>query len=126
MISSFVTGFSAAFSLILAIGAQNAFVLRQGLKGQHVLPLVLFCAFSDAILVSVGVMGFGAIVGLWPVFPKLMAYAGAAFLFVYGYLRFRAAWRGDQKIELEDDSKTLWSTLAVAAALTWANPHVYV
>lgn len=126
MISSFVTGFSAAFSLILAIGAQNAFVLRQGLKGQHVLPLVLFCAFSDAILVSVGVMGFGAIVGLWPVFPKLMAYAGAAFLFVYGYLRFRAAWRGDQKIELEDDSKTLWSTLGIAAALTWANPHVYV
>ena len=126
MTVSFVTGFAAAFSLILAIGAQNAFVLRQGLKGEHVLPLVLFCAISDAILVTSGVLGFGAIVKAWPGFPQIMAFAGAAFLFVYGLLRFRAAYLGGTVLKLENGAQSLWATLGIAATLTWANPHVYV
>ena len=120
------TGFVTAFSLILAIGAQNAFVLRQGLIGAHVLPLVAFCALSDAVLIAAGVMGFGAVVEAAPMLPGLMALGGAAFLFVYGALRFAAAWRGDGALVLERGRGSLAATLGTAAALTWLNPHVYL
>ena len=120
------TGFATAFSLILAIGAQNAFVLRQGLIGAHVLPLVAFCALSDAVLIAAGVMGFGAVVEAAPMLPGLMALGGAAFLVVYGALRFAAAWRGDGALVLERGSGSLAATLGTAAALTWLNPHVYL
>ena len=120
------TGFATAFSLILAIGAQNAFVLRQALLGAHVLPLVAFCALSDAVLIAAGVMGFGAVVEAAPMLPGLMALGGAAFLVVYGALRFAAAWRGDGALVLERGSGSLAGTLGMAAALTWLNPHVYL
>lgn len=113
-------------SLILAIGAQNAFVLRQGLLRAHVFSLCLFCATSDAILIGLGVGGFDAITTAWPAFPVLMGLAGAAFLFVYGALRLRAAWRGDYALILSGQSPGLWQTLGIAAVLTWANPHVYL
>jgi len=89
--TAFFTGFLTAFSLILAIGAQNAFVLRQGLKGEHVFWLCLFCSVSDAILIALGVAGFGVIVARWPNLPTYMAYAGGAFLIVYGMFRLRAS-----------------------------------
>lgn len=126
MLAPAITGFVTAFSLILAIGAQNAFVLRQGLIQSHVFWLCLFCAVSDAVLIAVGVIGFGALVTLYPIFPKSLAYGGAAFLFTYGAMRFLAAFRGDYSLVLEGKSNGLWSTLAVAAALTWLNPHVYL
>lgn len=121
-----LTGFATGFSLILAIGAQNAFVLRQGLLKTHVFPLSLFCALSDALLIAAGVLGFGALVTALPMLPIVMALAGAAFLIVYGALRFQAAWRGSYAMELSGQSRSLRATLAIAAAFTWLNPHVYL
>ena len=120
------SGFLAGFSLLLAIGAQNAFVLRQGVAGQHVFWLCLFCSVSDAILISAGVFGFSALVALTPELTRYLALAGAAFLFAYGGFRFAAAVRGSYDIAPGARTRTLGSTLALAAAFTWANPHVYL
>lgn len=126
MLTAAATGFVAAFSLILAIGAQNAFVLRQGLLGTHVFWLCLLCALSDAILIAAGILGFGVLVGHFPAFPQLMAWAGAAFLLIYGTIRFRAALRGDYALVLSGQSAALVPTLLTGAAFTWLNPHVYL
>ncbi|MEM1274847.1 MAG: LysE/ArgO family amino acid transporter [Pseudomonadota bacterium] len=126
MMSAATTGFLSGFALILAIGAQNAFVLRQGLLRQHVFPLCLLCAASDAILITAGVAGFGALVAAFPRFPTVMMIAGAAFLIVYGFTRFRAAARGDYAMTLDGQGLPLWPTLGIAAAFTWLNPHVYL
>ncbi len=121
-----LTGFATGFSLILAIGAQNAFVLRQGLARQHVFWLCLLCATSDAALITAGVLGFGAIVDAAPMLPVIMAYGGAAFLVVYGAMRLWAAYQGDYAMRLSGASAGLWATLATGAAFTWLNPHVYL
>lgn len=126
MITPAITGFATAFALILAIGAQNAFVLRQGLVGQHVFWLCMLCAASDALLITAGVLGFGAIVQLYPMLPQIMAWGGAAFLLVYGALRLLAAWKGEYAMHLSGKSAGLWATLATGAAFTWLNPHVYL
>ena len=126
MIAAALTGFATAFALILAIGAQNAFVLRQGLARAHVFWLCLLCAASDAVLITAGVLGFGYIVDLYPLLPQIMAWGGAAFLFVYGALRLWAAWRGEYAMQLAGKTGTLWQTLATGAAFTWLNPHVYL
>lgn len=126
MLTPLSVGFATGLSLIVAIGAQNAFVLRQGLLRRHVLPLVLFCAVSDAVLIVAGVAGFGAIAERWPRFPDIMAIAGAAFLLTYGGLRLRAAWRGDSALDPAGQAPTLAATLGAAAAFTWLNPHVYL
>ena len=126
MLAAGLTGFATAFSLILAIGAQNAFVLRQGLLKQHVFWLCLLCAVSDAILIIAGVLGFAAIVETAPLLPQIMAWAGAAFLFVYGAVRLWAAYIGEYALQLSGKSAGLWATLATAAAFTWLNPHVYL
>lgn len=126
MLAAALTGYFTALSLILAIGAQNAFVLRQGLMRRHVFWLCLLCAVSDAVLIAAGVAGFGVVVTALPALPRLMALAGAAFLLVYGGLRFRAAWRGGESLDLNGTGAGLWATLATGAALTWLNPHVYL
>ena len=126
MIGAALTGFATSFSLIMAIGAQNAFVLRQGLLRRHVLPLCLFCALSDAVLITAGVAGFGTLAEALPWFPRAMALAGAAFLFVYGAMRLRAAWKGEYDLVLAGESAALGPTLAMGAAFTWLNPHVYL
>ncbi|MEL6690119.1 MAG: LysE/ArgO family amino acid transporter [Pseudomonadota bacterium] len=126
MISAAATGFVTGFALILAIGAQNAFILRQGLLRQHVLPLVLFCAISDAVLIAAGVAGFSAIVAMLPWLPLVMLLGGAAFLFAYGAMRLWAAWKGDYEIGVHQGEASLGKVLAIAAAFTWLNPHVYL
>jgi len=126
MISAAFTGFFTSISLILAIGAQNAFVLRQGLLRSHVFPLCLFCALSDALLITAGVAGFGYIVNLAPWLPTVMALGGAAFLILYGATRMYAVWVGEYALKIGGNSSTKLSTLGVAAALTWLNPHVYL
>ncbi len=126
MIVAALTGFATGFSLILAIGAQNAFVLRQGLLRAHVFWLCLLCALSDAVLIAAGVAGFGAITTLWPALPRIMALAGAAFLLVYGATRFRAALTGNGVLAASGTGGSLKQTLAIAAAFTWLNPHVYL
>ncbi len=126
MISAAVTGFFTSISLILAIGAQNAFVLRQGILRAHIFPLCFFCGLSDALLIAAGVAGFGYMVNLAPWLPTIMALGGAVFLIIYGATRFYAAWSGDYTFQTEGKSAGLWPTLGVAAALTWFNPHVYL
>ena len=126
MIAAATTGFFTGFSLILAIGAQNAFVLRQGILRQHVFALALFCALSDAVLIAAGVAGFSVLTSAWPGLPLAMSLAGAAFLLAYGLARARAAIAGGQALTLGADAPGLGRTLALAAAFTWANPHVYL
>ncbi len=122
-----LAGYALSFSLILAIGAQNAFVLRQGLRGVHVLPVVLFCGISDAVLIVLGVAGFGALAKAVPWFEPLMRYGGAAFLLWYGFENFRSAWRGGAALEDEGETtQNLRKALLTLLALTWLNPHVYL
>jgi L-lysine exporter family protein LysE/ArgO len=122
-----VKGYLVALSLILAIGAQNAFVLRQGLRREHVGPVVAVCALSDALLIGAGVAGFGSLSAVVPWFGEAMRWLGVAFLFVYGALRFRAAARNGEALRpSEAGAASLKSVLATCLLLTWANPHVYL
>ncbi len=124
----FSVGFALSFSLILAIGAQNAFVLRQGLMRQHIGVLVLFCALSDAVLIIAGVAGLAPLLAQWLVSIERWLFAGAAgWLAIYGLMRGDAAWRGAAAIEMgAGKDNGLAATLAMAAVLTFGNPHVYL
>ncbi len=127
MIDAAVAGYLIAISLILAIGAQNAFVLRQGLRREHVLAVVLTCAASDAVLIAAGVAGFTAVSTRLPWIGDAMRWGGVAFLVVYGALRFRAALRGGEALRPSPgDAAPLGRVLATCLILTWANPHVYL
>ncbi|MEP5154070.1 LysE/ArgO family amino acid transporter [Planktotalea sp.] len=124
---SFLPGFLLSISLILAIGAQNAFVLKHGLRKQHVLPIVLVCAISDAILIISGVAGFGTLASKFPMFETIMRYGGAIFLFWYGFQNAMSAWRGGASLKNgADDAAPLRTTLLTLLAITWLNPHVYL
>lgn len=126
MIGSASTGFMTGFVLILAIGAQNAFVLRQGLARRHVFWLCMLCATSDAILITAGIFGIGIIIEKVPMLPQFMGWCGATFLFVYGAMRFWAAYKGSYAIQIAGQSASLWATLSIGATFTWLNPHVYL
>jgi len=119
-------GFALGLSLILAIGAQNAFVLRQGLRREHVWPVVLVCACSDAVLVAAGVAGFGALAEAVPGLERVMRYGGAAFLLAYGARAFAAAWRGGAVLEAGTGTGSRARAVLTCLALTWFNPHVYL
>lgn len=122
-----VSGFAVGLSLILAIGAQNAFVLRQGLRREHVAAVVATCAGSDALLILAGVGGFGAVSGAVPWLAEAMRWLGVAFLLVYGALRFRAALQGGEALMPAAGVKaSLGAVLGTCLLLTWANPHVYL
>lgn len=122
-----LTGFLIGLGLIVAIGAQNAFVLRQGLLRQHVLAVATVCALADALLIAAGVGGLGTLVAASPLLMRLTAWAGAAFLAAYG---LRAAWRAlhPSALKAAQDSGEagLAATLAAALAFTFLNPHVYL
>lgn len=127
MTVALIKGFLVAISLIAAIGAQNAFVLRQGLRREHVAAVVAVCALSDAILIAAGVAGFGAASRIVPWLADAMLWAGVAFLVVYGALRFRAAWQGGEALMPATDAPAaLGPVIATCLLLTWANPHVYL
>lgn len=127
MFEAAVQGYLVAVSLILAIGAQNAFVLRQGLRREHVGAVVLACALSDAALIAAGVAGFGAVSALVPWIGEAMRWGGVVFLLVYGSLRFRAALQGGEALKpSEGVTATLGKVLTTCLILTWANPHVYL
>ncbi len=126
-LASFLPGFALSFSLILAIGAQNAFVLKHGLRREHVLPIVLTCAISDALLILAGVAGFGALAATIPWFETVMRFGGAAFLIWYGALNARSAWRGGAALQTGQEARVaLKPTLLTLLAITWLNPHVYL
>jgi len=124
--SAAVAGFGLGLSLIVAIGAQNAFVLRQGLLRQHVLAVVLICAVSDAVLISVGVAGFGALATALPWLEPVMRYGGVAFLAVYGFRALRSAWTSSGVLKASGEAGSLKSALLTCLAFTWLNPHVYL
>jgi L-lysine exporter family protein LysE/ArgO len=120
-------GFFTGLSLILAIGAQNAFVLRQGIRREHVGWVVAICAVSDATLIVAGVAGFGVVTEALPWLAPAMRWLGVAFLLVYGALRFQAALRGGEALRpAEGGQVPLGRVVATALLLTWANPHVYL
>lgn len=123
---AYLAGLGTSLSLIVTIGAQNAFVLRQGLMRRHVLATCLFCAVSDALLIAAGVLGAGALAGRAPWVLEAMRWGGAAFLLVYGARAFRAAWRGGESLRAGQGAAGLAATLGVLAALTWLNPHVWL
>ena len=122
-----IQGYLVSLSLILAIGAQNAFVLRQGIRREHVAAVVLVCASSDAVLIAAGVAGFGAAQDLVPWIGQAMRWGGVGFLLVYGGLRFRAALTGGEALQPAAEGRVpLAGVLATCLILTWANPHVYL
>jgi L-lysine exporter family protein LysE/ArgO len=125
--SASLTGFTTGLSLILAIGAQNAFVLRQGLLGRHVFAVCLACAASDAVLILIGVTSFRQIAVLLPWLDPVMRLGGAAFLVCYGARSLYSAFRSNGSLSPEGGAVTgLWRTLGLCLALTWLNPHVYL
>lgn len=132
---SFLAGVGLGLSLIIAIGAQNAYILRQAIRREHVVAVVLICAISDAILITIGVAGLGAILEAAPWFIDAARWFGAAFLIGYGLLAAIRAWRGgDKGLEVDDEGKvtdatkttSLTTVILTTLALTWLNPHVYL
>ena len=125
--SVFLQGLALSLSLIVAIGAQNAFVLRQGLRREHVASVVFFCAISDALLIAAGVMGMAQALGERPMVANALALAGAVFLAVYGWKALRRALQQNGLLAAEDGQGLSWiSAMAQAAAFTLLNPHVYL
>lgn len=122
----FGQGLVLSLGLIVAIGAQNAFVLRQGLRREHVAPVVLFCALADAVLITAGVLGMAQALGERPGLARAMAMAGAAFLAWYGWQALRRARHASQLQAAEGGGLRLGAALAQAAAFTLLNPHVYL
>jgi L-lysine exporter family protein LysE/ArgO len=123
----FVQGLALGLGLIVAIGAQNAFVLRQGLRREHVLPVVAFCALADAALITAGVLGMSQALGDRPGLARALALAGAAFLAVYGVQALRRARRpGQLQAARGGPGPGRGAALAQAAAFTLLNPHVYL
>lgn len=121
-----LAGLAAGLSLILAIGAQNAFVLRQGLARSHVFAVCLTCALSDALLIAAGAAGFGAIADGFPWFEMAMRWGGAAFLIAYGARSMIAATGRHALSAAERAAPSLAAALTTCLALTWLNPHVYI
>jgi L-lysine exporter family protein LysE/ArgO len=126
MLISFLSGFGLGMSLILAIGPQNAFVLRQGLRGEHVAAIVAVCVLSDAALIAAGVAGFTALVQAAPWVVPVLRWGGAAFLAVYAIRAALAAWRGGESLQPGDQAGSLRRAVMICLALTWLNPHVYI
>jgi L-lysine exporter family protein LysE/ArgO len=125
--SAFFQGWLMTAGLIVAIGAQNALVLRQGLTRSHVGPVVLVCTLSDWLLIALGVFGLGALIQSSPVLLQLFRFGGAAFLLAYGLRSAYQAWRGQAALlQADTRGKGLSATLVCALALTYLNPHVYL
>lgn len=125
--STYIAGFSLGLSLILAIGSQNAFVLKQGLKKQHVFIVCAVCALSDAILIALGVAGFGAMVKQFPAIETTARYGGALFLTVYALMSFRSALTTRHALDANVKTQSsAFKVVAMCLAFTWLNPHVYL
>jgi L-lysine exporter family protein LysE/ArgO len=128
-----LAGLGFGLSLIVAIGAQNAFVLRQGLRREHVAVVAAICAVSDALLYAAGGAGFGPLVERWPQAVEVMRWLGAAVVLGYGAMAAWRAVRGDAKLAAAEDGalgdspgRRLRPVVLTTLALTWLNPHVYL
>jgi len=126
LFAAFIKGFALSAALIMAIGAQNMFVLRQGLRREHVGPIVLFCGTADALLIAAGVAGLGALLAVVPALTLVLTLGGAAFLLWYGLSALRRAAHTETMAVSLQASMTLRRALASTAAFTLLNPHVYL
>jgi len=125
--SSYISGFLLGFSFILAIGAQNAFVLKQGLKKQHVFLVCSICAISDALLITLGVSGFGEIVSRFPSVESVARYGGALFLSLYAIKSFLSSLTNTHTLSPADEApESVTKIIVMSLAFTWLNPHVYL
>jgi L-lysine exporter family protein LysE/ArgO len=125
--SALLSGLGLGFSLIMAIGAQNAFILKQGLKQQYVFWVCLICSLSDTILIYLGVTGFSKILNSYPDIIVYSKYFGSAFLFIYGAQNFYSALTQNSVLRPSlIDKSSLMNVVGVCLALTWLNPHVYL
>ncbi|TDQ57647.1 L-lysine exporter family protein LysE/ArgO [Mesocricetibacter intestinalis] len=126
---AFIQGFLVCGGLIIAIGAQNAFVLKQGLLRQHILAVILTCFACDFILISLGVFGLGTFIAAHTTSTVVLAIIGALFLLVYGGRSFRAAYRGNSALHWEETKErrsSLGQTILATLGVTLLNPHVYL
>ena len=126
MLDAILAGLALGGGLIVAIGAQNAFVIRQGVLNQHIFWVCLFCALSDAILIWGGTYGLGVVLKSVPLLIPIMTYGGAAFLFWYGIKATRRVLAPQSLAEEGKTTTNLFMALASCAAFTWLNPHVYL
>ena len=127
VITDYISGFLLGLSLIIAIGSQNAFVLKQGLKREHIFYICLFCAVSDALLILAGVAGFGAVTTRYPQAVMVAKVAGVIFLVVYGLQSLYASVRRSHALQVEGQIVTsLKKSLLLCLGFTWLNPHVYL
>ncbi len=126
MITPFIHGFGASGGLIVAIGAQNAFVLSQGVRGNHHLAIALICILCDGIFITAGIVGFGASVSANATLAQWVTWGGAGFLIFYGFGSFRSAIRGGS-LEANDKAvKSLGAAIITTLAVTLLNPHFYL
>ena len=123
---NFWQGLATGLALIVAIGSQNAYVLRQGIRREHVLPLVAFCALSDALLILAGIGGAGVLIRGNDTLMQATRYGGAMFLASYGALAARRAWKGNHMQLDQTKGVTLVAALTACFGFTFLNPHVYV
>ncbi|MEW2517244.1 LysE/ArgO family amino acid transporter [Actinacidiphila alni] len=121
-----LAGLGTGLSLIVAIGAQNAFVLRQGIRREHVAAVVAICAVSDVLLITAGVSGIGAVVNAWPPAVTVAAWVGGAFLVGYGLLAARRALHPEHLDPAGGSGGSLRAAVLTCLAMTWLNPHVYL
>ena len=125
--SSYLSGFLLGLSFILAIGAQNAFVLKQGLKKQHIFLVCSICAISDALLITLGVSGFGEIVSRLPSIETIARYGGAIFLFLYAIKSFISSFTKVHALSPANEvTESVTKIIMMCLAFTWLNPHVYL
>ncbi len=121
-----LAGLGTGLSLIVAIGAQNAYVLRQGLRRQHVGVIVAICTVSDVALIAAGIGGLGALVRHWPHAVAIVAWIGGAFLISYGLRAAVRVLRPDKLDARAEGENSLGAAVLTCLALTWLNPHVYL
>lgn len=125
--TTYFTGMTMGLSLIVAIGAQNAFILCQGIRNEYVFATCLACAASDAILIVIGVTSLHRVLDAMPLLDPMMRYGGAAFLIWYGMKSLFSALKSSQTLEMASGSSASFAkTMAMCLALTWLNPHVYL
>ncbi len=122
----FMAGFLSGAALIIAIGAQNSFVLRQGIRREHVLPIVLVCSSADVLLIAAGITGLGALIQAVPLLLDATRYGGSAFLIAYGLLAARRALQPQQLTVDSSIGTSLGAAMVTCLAFTFLNPHVYL
>ena len=123
---TYLNGLIVGLAFIVAIGPQNAFVLKSGLLRQHVFVISLICAASDAVLIICGISGLGRLLIKFPNLLDVFRYGGAAFLLFYALLSARSAWMGGSGLEADGQQMSFKSAILICLALTWLNPHVYL